>query len=70
MEVAPLLSVREIREKDWITTRELAVLLDKTPSAARRWAWRYGINRSPSDYALLNRASVDIALRRGTHQGG
>jgi len=51
--------------KEWITSPELAILLGKTIAGARRWAWRNGVHRSPSDYHLISRASVDVILKNG-----
>ncbi len=59
------MGLSELQTKEWITSRELALLLDKSIPAARIWAWRNGIKRSPSDRSLISRSSVDVALRRG-----
>jgi adenylate cyclase len=51
--------------KEWINSRELAEYLGKTLAGARRWAWRNGVLRSPSDMHLISKASVDVILRNG-----
>ena len=52
-------------KKEWITSAELADYLGKTVNAARHWAWRMGIKRSPADSHLISKRDVDATLRNG-----